>query len=211
MTASVRDMLAVLTADVMAARSEWARGFVASCRDRASSGRALSPRQHELLVKVYSEATEPPKARATIAVGGPGIDGVRALFERAATAGLKRPRIAVHVEGVDLELSRAPMEGRNPGAIYVKLSGAYSGKVLREGGDFQPARDADPRIGPALVAFGLNPAGVAAASGRLTGSCSFCARRLDDARSVAVGYGPVCADRYGLPWGEAPRLVAEAA
>jgi len=27
-------------------------------------------------------------------------------------------------------------------------------------------------------------------------------RGLDDERSVSVGYGPVCAGHYGLPWGE---------
>jgi hypothetical protein len=34
--------------------------------------------------------------------------------------------------------------------------------------------------------------------------CVFCARTLtdeQDGRSVDVGYGPICADKYGLPWG----------
>lgn len=42
----------------------------------------------------------------------------------------------------------------------------------------------------------------AAKFGRLTGSCVFCSRRLTDERSATVGYGPVCAERVGLPWGE---------
>lgn len=41
----------------------------------------------------------------------------------------------------------------------------------------------------------------AAKFGHLTGQCVFCARRLTDERSIAVGYGPVCAEREGLPWG----------
>ena len=28
-------------------------------------------------------------------------------------------------------------------------------------------------------------------------------RALSDDRSTAVGYGPICADHFGLPWGEA--------
>lgn len=34
--------------------------------------------------------------------------------------------------------------------------------------------------------------------------CVFCSRNLSDekdGRSVDVGYGPICADKYGLPWG----------
>lgn len=42
----------------------------------------------------------------------------------------------------------------------------------------------------------------AARFGHLTGACVFCSRKLTDERSVSVGYGPVCAERVGLPWGE---------
>lgn len=42
----------------------------------------------------------------------------------------------------------------------------------------------------------------AARFGKLWGSCVFCSRLLTDERSVSVGYGPICADHNGLPWGE---------
>ena len=41
----------------------------------------------------------------------------------------------------------------------------------------------------------------AAQLGHLTGRCVFCSRKLTDDRSTEVGYGPICADREGLPWG----------
>ena len=31
--------------------------------------------------------------------------------------------------------------------------------------------------------------------------CFICGRALDTAESLSVGYGPVCADKHGLPWG----------
>lgn len=46
----------------------------------------------------------------------------------------------------------------------------------------------------------------AAAFGHLYGICAFCARTLTDERSIHVGYGPVCADNQGLPWGEDPTV-----
>jgi|SRR5882757_947505 len=35
----------------------------------------------------------------------------------------------------------------------------------------------------------------------LTGICNFCYRGLIDARSVKHNYGPECAKKHGLPWG----------
>jgi Family of unknown function (DUF6011) len=32
-------------------------------------------------------------------------------------------------------------------------------------------------------------------------NCCFCSRLLSDPRSVRWGYGPTCAEKYGLPWG----------
>jgi len=34
-----------------------------------------------------------------------------------------------------------------------------------------------------------------------TGNCCFCRRELTDKRSTEVGYGPICADHFSLPWG----------
>jgi hypothetical protein len=44
-----------------------------------------------------------------------------------------------------------------------------------------------------------------------TGNCSFCGLELSDPRSVAAGYGPICAVHYGLPWGEEEPAVITAA
>jgi hypothetical protein len=43
---------------------------------------------------------------------------------------------------------------------------------------------------------------MATAYGRRMGECCFCGLTLTDGRSIAVGYGPICAGKWGLPWGE---------
>jgi hypothetical protein len=53
-----------------------------------------------------------------------------------------------------------------------------------------------------IVDFSNNPEQVARVHGHATGNCCFCTRELTDARSVAVGYGPICASHFGLEWGE---------
>jgi hypothetical protein len=42
----------------------------------------------------------------------------------------------------------------------------------------------------------------AAAFGKLVGRCCFCSHAIDTPESTAVGYGPVCASKFGLPWGQ---------
>lgn len=104
--------------------------------------------------------------------------------------------------------------------VRIKRAGAtskYAGCLFADGGTFEsgyakidPAgrltvyRAAEPikvELVELLTAFAADPAGVAGAYGKLTGNCTFCTKTLTDARSVAVGYGPTCATKFGLPWG----------
>ena len=46
-----------------------------------------------------------------------------------------------------------------------------------------------------------DPIAAAALWGQKTMTCCFCHRALETPQSVSVGYGPVCAQRWDLPWG----------
>ncbi len=54
----------------------------------------------------------------------------------------------------------------------------------------------------ALDKFETDPHKASALEGHATGACCFCGRELETAASVRVGYCPVCAVKYGLPWGD---------
>lgn len=41
-------------------------------------------------------------------------------------------------------------------------------------------------------------------NGKATKSCCYCGRMLTHPSSLHYGYGPVCADNFGLPWGDLP-------
>ena len=53
---------------------------------------------------------------------------------------------------------------------------------------------------PMLEQIEKDPIAAATLSGKLTSCCSFCSKQLTDERSVVLGYGPVCAEHWGLPW-----------
>jgi len=131
------------------------------------------------------------------------LTGLNALFD-IASRNLQRPFIVAQVDNQMVKISRASATSRNPGAVYVKAKGGdYLGKIAADG-RWMPVAEAAafPNLAKLLADLADDPAGVARAQGQAFGHCCFCAKMLTDARSVKMGYGPVCADNFGLPWGE---------
>jgi len=46
-----------------------------------------------------------------------------------------------------------------------------------------------------------DPEKVVSEYGNLSGNCFACHKQLTDDRSIRVGYGKVCAKKFGLRWG----------
>jgi uncharacterized protein (TIGR02996 family) len=84
----------------------------------------------------------------------------------------------------------------------------YAGCLLR--GRFLPARNDQTRQERPLLPverefldrMSADPVGFVAECGRDMGRCCYCNMPLEDERSKVVGYGPTCAKRWGLPWGD---------
>lgn len=115
--------------------------------------------------------------------------------------------------GVDFRLSVAGDRSQNPGHINVTDTSksfenrTWYGRVTPQGGWVASRRvDAGQlrEVEAALAEFNADPDAASAEYGRSTGVCCFCGRELTDERSVSVGRGPVCSERWGLPWGEVP-------
>jgi hypothetical protein len=144
---------------------------------------------------------EPKPTEVAAAPQVSGVVAIVALLERGAET-LKRPKVRFLAEGRNLCLSIASGRARFPGSIDVTSVGygQWLGRVHKDG-RFEARCDQDmaTAILAALQAFGADPARIASEYGRETGECCFCARELTDPVSVSVGYGPVCADKFGLP------------
>jgi len=66
------------------------------------------------------------------------------------------------------------------------------------------ARDGEGTLRNLLRRMSASTAELAAVTGeqgRNSGRCCYCAHPLTDQRSLDAGYGPICAERYALPWG----------
>lgn len=132
------------------------------------------------------------------------FSGVYALFEKAKVK-LKFPKIYMEVESVPVVISMAGERAKVPGVINVAGEGEYMnrkwyGSVSKDGTwsrGFKTYEDQE-KVESLLRALSRNPAKAAKEYGTLTGRCCFCGKHLKDEHSTAAGFGPVCADNFGL-------------
>lgn len=117
------------------------------------------------------------------------IDAMTAAYEN----GVKRPKIRLECG----TLSRAPMTGKNPGAIYFKQGETYLGKIAPEGRFFR-SRACSDETEAQLVEAANDPLASMVAYGRKTGSCSCCGRELTNKQPIELGIGPICRGKFGL-------------
>jgi len=179
--------------------------FAVSLANDASRRGGLSELQVawvHILVVEHEAPREAPASAAT-------LKRVRDMIDLAGQS-RKFPKVNLATEsGQRIRLSRAGDRSRSPGQINITDGrpygeNTYFGKIDLQG-HLRPSRSMTPEVMNFLKEFDANPAAVAAAYGHRTICCCFCTQPLTDERpghSRDVGYGPVCAERYGLPWGE---------
>ena len=168
----------------------------------------LSAKQWPYVTSLIEKALTPESAAATsnhqVQLGD--FAAVIALFHRAGQK-LKWPKVRLLMaDGTPVVLSLSGAGSSAPGTVNVAGEGRYPDRAwygrITPAGAWQPARTISiemlSRLAELLASFGQDPDSVAAAYGRATNQCCFCQRELTDARSVAAGYGPVCAANYGL-------------
>jgi hypothetical protein len=166
----------------------------------------LSSKQMHWVGELTKRASQAAKPREQVG----DLNGVLSLFDTAQKH-LKRPAIVLHIPQVgEVRISVADEHSRVPGSLNVADNAAYGqgnwyGRILRDG-TFEPSRVETPaELMPALRDFAERPAEAAAEHGRLVGKCAFCNSKLSDEESTELGYGPVCARKWGMPYGRKRR------
>lgn len=190
--------------DIINANPDQTNSFARSlARDYAAYGRLTTnqiPYMHKFALEMVTEKEEPQDEGALTL----DLTAIWQMMDKAGET-LKFPKINFELDNGRMRLHRATEQSRTPGAIMVTdgvgWSGMFYGRV-HTNGTWEPSRDCPDWVTDSLKKLSEDPAGFAAAYGKKTGNCCFCSRDLSDERSLGVGYGPVCADRYGLTWGE---------
>lgn len=162
----------------------------------------LSADQNVWVHVLAAELSSETDAQATV-----NLAPIVMYLTAARGAGIKWPRIRlVTADMRPVVLSLAGSRAKQPGTANITDGGPYGenqwyGRVALDG-DLESSREIDEGIVEILQAFSDDPARTAKAQGSLTSACCFCGKELTTMESVGAGYGPICAGRWNLPWGE---------
>lgn len=167
--------------------------------------RRTAPTEKQLhWIKALIERVDNPEPKPE-AVQVANVAGIVALLDRGASR-LKWPKVRFLAAEQNLCLSIASERGQFPGSVNVTSAASgqtkdWFGRIHKDGRFVASGKntpETTTAIVAALQAFAADPERIARDYGRLMGSCCFCSLPLTDPVSVAVGYGPICADHYGL-------------
>lgn len=188
------------------------KGFAESLIYQYETKKKLSDKQWFWVGKLLdgaSTAGVPDFTESKVSVGS--MQGLIDLF-KTANKKLKFPAIMLQTPtGQPVKLALAGPNSKTPGYVQVSDGGPWGqntwfGRVSPTGeweksNTSKSNEDVARVVENLLRAMSADPAGTASAHGKLTGRCCFCNKGLEDEKSTSVGYGPVCAKNYGLPWG----------
>jgi hypothetical protein len=177
---------------------------------RADKSYGLSEKQAYWVNKLVEQVKAPAPVARTVS----NVVNIIGMFAHAKESGKKLPVIRLG----DFKLSLASDASKNAGCVYVKDAvGMYIGKItptgelicLRELGD--SLKDS---AAAAVTTFAADPLAAAKAYGQSFHSCCFCGIKLTDKKaggSIEMGYGPICAEKFGLAHSVKANFRAEAA
>lgn len=176
-------------------------GFAQSLAGNLRTWGRLSDKQLQWVDTLTQRASAPAPAPTQQV----NVQKIQDLFALAAQK-LRRVKVALQAaSGQRVVFTKAGPMSKYAGQILITDGGPFGANKffgrIDANGDFFATRTADKDVQALVTEFADSPAETAGRYGRLTGGCSFCNHKLDDNRSLEVGYGPVCAKRFGLVWG----------
>lgn len=190
-------------------------GFGSSLCDQYFSRLSLSEKQWYWVGKLLENAGAKPAGSSSAAESSSReetfqeiFDGtkIKALFAAAATY-LKYPRLRYQTDGSSkVVFSYAADTGSNWAGCTFIDNGSKEGKkrygFVDRLGNGRINRDATPEVKALIKSVASDPTKVAKLQGQKYTYCCFCGLELTNKSSVYHGYGPICAENWGLTWGE---------
>ncbi len=142
---------------------------------------------------------------ANVEVENVDLTKIVELFQVAGQK-LKYPKVRLASSGGSpVQFKVAGPNSKYRGEVVISDGGPFGNNVwygnISTSGVWRKTSRVSDEIAELVKEFADDPAATVSKYGRTVGNCSFCSKALDDERSLEVGYGPVCARNYNLPWG----------
>jgi hypothetical protein len=153
--------------------------------------RPFSPTQIAWVYKLAEDSRKPPQG----AVMGHQVDKILGSLKSACAKGLKRPALRLlGPDGEQLKISFMT-QGRNEGGCWVTMDGNLVGKITPKGEMTIYDR---PELEAHILQINDNLDECLKEYGLITSACSCCGRTLTDPKSVTLGIGPICAEKFSI-------------
>jgi len=178
-------------------RTQFAQDLLKAARERR-----LTPAQTAWLHRLAMEASSAPATVFDLDLR-PIVD----MMHKASDAGKRRPMIRLRLdESTQVCLSALGPKSRFAGDVIITDHRPFAdrtvfGRITRDGAVIRSNRWTSA-VEQLLRRLATDPARVAHQNGVATGECCFCHHPLSTRESRGVGYGPYCAAKFGLPWGD---------
>lgn len=190
-------------------RSEFANDLMVRAR-----ARQMSETQKAWMHKLATDAATPSGHRNI--APGLNLSKIIEIFDTAFANEKKFPRIVL-AEAFDddrtevlVKIVRCGSRSQYEGAANIKTADdEWAGRINRDGTVLRAGKGKFAEVENILRELAADPLQVLKQNGIATSQCCYCGRALNDPRSREVGYGPICADKYGLPYGSRNRVDAE--
>lgn len=197
-----------------AGKSSFLASILSQAHTRQLSGKQVTAAREVIAKLARSAAPDIGKAPA-VADAPPQLtinaQRIFELFAVAKTNGAKYPKIRLQTNEqppVAVVMSQAGPRSQYAGQVMITNGEAFGSPLNRffgridQSGVFHEGRHVTDAVRATLRNMADDPARAAMEYGKLTDHCCFCAKRLTDGRSILAGYGPQCADKFGLAWGD---------
>jgi hypothetical protein len=180
-------------------------GFATSLFSQFEKRGTLSDKQWGWVLKLVDQVDNPPPPSQKL----PNIKGVLALMKRAVDPkGKTFPKLWLKLSDSDLRIHRATSASKYNGQLMLTDGKGYGrnlyfGRIDTKGDLFlaYEGKQRSQEIIDLLTRLVADPEKVVSEYGNLSGNCFACHKQLTDDRSIRVGYGKVCAKKFGLRWG----------
>lgn len=130
-------------------------------------------------------------------------DALRGLFTNAVASNLKRPQLRFKTDAGVIRVAY----DRN-GTLWFRCVDVRLARIDPDN-TFERYRSCTDMQWALIELIIKYPLAMAVKFGKQMGRCCFCGIELTTPESVTAGYGPICADKWGLPWGHVDPAIAE--
>jgi hypothetical protein len=194
-TAETIKELRALISDLSVKNQDFAKSL---CEQHDKRGK-LSPAQWVWVGKLLEWALvedEEPEAKKLDATG------LFKLFEDAKAHGTKWPKLTFSRNGLKIQLSMSGLNAKIPGAVNVTDGKKFGenkwyGRITSDGA-YTASHQATEDVQSFLINLVNDPASAIERYGKQSGHCCFCNTKIESENSLKAGYGPVCAEKWGL-------------